>query len=147
MTPLLLLPPSRYFPSHVKTLRMSQSDFSLPSVPPRDYSVKRKYDFTYSGSDQDVGFKSVVLAVAAARRRLLLSLLSVVHSDADAEGWTSAVANDNTVRDTVPSCVSPSRECALQLESCSWVFNRYFIVQWLLLVATTSAITQRNSCK
>lgn len=46
--------PNKYFPPHVKTILMSQSDFSLPIVPPRDYSIPRKYDFTLSGSDQDV---------------------------------------------------------------------------------------------
>jgi len=46
--------PEKHFPPHVKTLLMSQSDFSLPHVPPRDYSVPKKYDFTYSASDCDV---------------------------------------------------------------------------------------------
>merc|ERR1712217_948404 len=46
--------PEKFFPPHVKTLLMSQSDFSLPKYPKRDYSVPRKYDFTYSGSDCDV---------------------------------------------------------------------------------------------
>jgi len=45
---------AKVFPPHVKTLLMSQSDFSLPSFPPRDYTVPRKYDFTYSASDCDV---------------------------------------------------------------------------------------------
>lgn len=44
----------RTFPPHVKLLLMSQSDFQLPNHAPRDYSVPRKYDFTYSGSDQDI---------------------------------------------------------------------------------------------
>jgi len=46
--------PEDHFPSHVKTLLMSQSDFSLPDYPKRDYSKPRKWDFTYSGSDCDV---------------------------------------------------------------------------------------------
>jgi len=46
--------PEKHFPPHVKTLLMSQSDFSLPDFPARDYSVPRKYDFTYSASDCDV---------------------------------------------------------------------------------------------
>jgi hypothetical protein len=46
--------PEKHFPPHVKTLLMSQSDFSLPDFPERDYSVPRKYDFTYSASDCDV---------------------------------------------------------------------------------------------
>jgi len=46
--------PEKAFPPHVKTLLMSQSDFSLPDAPARDYSVPRKYDFTYSASDCDV---------------------------------------------------------------------------------------------
>lgn len=45
---------AKWFPPHVKLLLMSQSDFSLPNHAFRDYSVPRKYDFTYSGSDQDV---------------------------------------------------------------------------------------------
>lgn len=44
----------RQFPSHVKTLLMSQSDFNLPKHSYRDYSVPRKYDFTFSGTDQDI---------------------------------------------------------------------------------------------
>merc|ERR1712039_718012 len=32
----------------------SQSDFSLPDYPARDYNVPKKYDFTFSGSDCDV---------------------------------------------------------------------------------------------
>jgi len=46
--------PEKHFPPHVKTILMSQSDFSLPNYPERDYSIPRKYDFTYSGSDCDV---------------------------------------------------------------------------------------------
>uniref|UniRef100_A0A7S4RY77 Uncharacterized protein n=1 Tax=Alexandrium monilatum TaxID=311494 RepID=A0A7S4RY77_9DINO len=46
--------PEKHFPPHVKTLLMSQSDFSLPIVPARDYSKPKKYDFTYSASDCDV---------------------------------------------------------------------------------------------
>jgi hypothetical protein len=50
----MLHQPEKVFPPHVKTILMSQSDFSLPNVPPRDYSKPKKWDFTYSGSDQDV---------------------------------------------------------------------------------------------
>lgn len=46
--------PEKHFPKHVKTILMSQSDFQLPDFPERDYSVPRKYDFTYSASDCDV---------------------------------------------------------------------------------------------
>jgi len=46
--------PEDHFPPTTKTILMSQSDFNLPKVPFRDYSVPRKYDFTLSGSDQDV---------------------------------------------------------------------------------------------
>lgn len=46
--------PEKHFPPHVKTLLMSQSDFNLPQAPARDYSVPKKYDFTYSASDCDV---------------------------------------------------------------------------------------------
>jgi hypothetical protein len=46
--------PEKVFPKHVKTLLMSQSDFSLPEFPQRDYSTPKKYDFTYSASDCDV---------------------------------------------------------------------------------------------
>jgi hypothetical protein len=44
--------PEKIFPKHVKLLLMSQSDFALP-YPPRRRPPKR-YDFTFSGSDQDV---------------------------------------------------------------------------------------------
>merc|ERR550537_1646506 len=46
--------PEKWFPPHVKYILMSQSDFSLPDAPARDYAIPRKYDFTLSGSDQDV---------------------------------------------------------------------------------------------
>merc|ERR1719453_1039190 len=46
--------PEKHFPPHVKTLFMSESDFNLPNAPARDYSVPKKYDFTYSASDCDV---------------------------------------------------------------------------------------------
>merc|ERR1711957_991776 len=46
--------PDKKFPPSVKTMLMSQSDFSLPSFPARDYSVRKKYDFTFSASDCDV---------------------------------------------------------------------------------------------
>lgn len=44
--------PEKVFPKHVKLLLMSQSDFALPD-PPRQ-KVPKVYDFTFSGSDQDV---------------------------------------------------------------------------------------------
>lgn len=43
--------PGAIFPSHVKLLLLSQSDFSLP---PQGGTMPKKYDFTFSGSDQDV---------------------------------------------------------------------------------------------
>eukprot|EP00930_Biecheleria_cincta_P055411 TRINITY_DN41731_c0_g1_i1.p1 TRINITY_DN41731_c0_g1~~TRINITY_DN41731_c0_g1_i1.p1 ORF type:complete len:568 (+),score=66.52 TRINITY_DN41731_c0_g1_i1:59-1762(+) len=43
--------PETIFPSHVKLLLMSQSDFSLPQ---RAEPVPKIYDFVFSGSDQDV---------------------------------------------------------------------------------------------
>jgi hypothetical protein len=46
--------PEDHFPPKVKTILMSQSDFQLPDFPARDYSVPKKYDFTFSGSDCDV---------------------------------------------------------------------------------------------
>lgn len=39
------------FPPHVKLLLLSQSDFALPAKGP---AMPKKYDFTFSGSDQDV---------------------------------------------------------------------------------------------
>eukprot|EP00729_Bicosta_minor_P014796 gene14796-7959_t len=40
----MMRPPDalKYFPPHVKVLLLSQSDFSLPYPPKRDYSVKKK---------------------------------------------------------------------------------------------------------
>eukprot|EP00929_Paragymnodinium_shiwhaense_P014120 TRINITY_DN122004_c0_g1_i1.p1 TRINITY_DN122004_c0_g1~~TRINITY_DN122004_c0_g1_i1.p1 ORF type:complete len:519 (+),score=54.47 TRINITY_DN122004_c0_g1_i1:43-1599(+) len=47
--------PEKSFPPQVKTILLSQSDFQLPTnYPFRDYSVPKKYDFTYSASDCDV---------------------------------------------------------------------------------------------
>ncbi|CAE7229129.1 unnamed protein product [Symbiodinium necroappetens] len=43
--------PEKIFPPSVKLLLMSQSDFSLPPPQPK---MATKYDFTFSGSDQDV---------------------------------------------------------------------------------------------
>jgi len=44
--------PEKIYPSHVKVLDMSQSDFYLPEVGPH---LPKKWDFTFSGSDQDIG--------------------------------------------------------------------------------------------
>lgn len=46
--------PERIFPAHVKLLLMSQSDFALPRPRPKDMRAEKVYDFTFSGSDQDV---------------------------------------------------------------------------------------------
>ena len=43
--------PEKVFPPDVKLLLMSQSDFALPLKGP---NMPKKYDFTFSGSDQDV---------------------------------------------------------------------------------------------
>lgn len=43
--------PAKIFPPHVKLLLMSQSDFSLPSA---GRPMEKKYDFSFSGTDQDV---------------------------------------------------------------------------------------------
>jgi len=43
--------PEKVFPAHVKLLQMSQSDFSLPGA---EQPVPKKYDFAFSGTDQDV---------------------------------------------------------------------------------------------
>lgn len=43
--------PKNIFPSHVKLLLMSQSDFALPRF---DKEFPKKYDFVFSGTDQDV---------------------------------------------------------------------------------------------
>jgi len=43
--------PEKVFPPHVKLLLLSQSDFALPAKGP---AMPKKYDFTFSGSDQDV---------------------------------------------------------------------------------------------
>jgi len=43
--------PEKVFPPDVKLLLMSQSDFALP---PKGPNMPKKYDFTFSGSDQDV---------------------------------------------------------------------------------------------
>jgi len=69
--------PEKYFPPHVKLLLMSQSDFSLPSAPPHDYAVPRKWDFTYSGSDQ-VSPLPLALPVLGAQvdRKFRLHLMS-----------------------------------------------------------------------
>ena len=40
----------RYFPPHVKLIRMSQSDFNLPDATPRNYTEPRRWDFTYVGT-------------------------------------------------------------------------------------------------
>jgi len=47
----MLREPEKVFPDTVKLLLMSQSDFSLPPPHPE---LPKKYDFTFSGSDQDV---------------------------------------------------------------------------------------------
>ena len=47
----MLREPAKIFPETVKLVLMSQSDFSLPPPQPK---MATKYDFTFSGSDQDV---------------------------------------------------------------------------------------------
>merc|ERR1712232_1127796 len=44
--------PENIFPSHVKVLDMSVSDFYLPDP---GSPLPKKWDFTFSGSDQDIG--------------------------------------------------------------------------------------------
>jgi len=44
--------PENIYPSHVRVLDMSQSDFGLPAA---RQPLPKKYDFTFSGSDQDIG--------------------------------------------------------------------------------------------
>lgn len=44
--------PEEIYPSHVKYLDMSQSDFCLPGA---FEPMEKKWDFTFSGSDQDIG--------------------------------------------------------------------------------------------
>ena len=49
--------PEAHFPAHVKTILMSQSDFALPqisSAKANDLRKNKVYDFTFSGSDQDI---------------------------------------------------------------------------------------------
>jgi len=44
--------PELVYPRHVRVMDMSQSDFALPDV---GEPMEKKYDFTFSGSDQDIG--------------------------------------------------------------------------------------------
>jgi len=67
--------PEKIFPKHVKLLLMSQSDFSLPDEGRR---MEKKYDFVYSGSDQDVHNNCVGWASFAKNWSFMLDSLKVM---------------------------------------------------------------------
>jgi len=56
--------PEKIFPAHVKLLLMSQSDFALPNpeIALARTGVAKKYDFTFSGSDQDAELSRLVIS-------------------------------------------------------------------------------------
>ncbi|CAJ1362940.1 unnamed protein product [Effrenium voratum] len=75
--------PEKVFPPHVKLLLMSQSDFSLPPPGP---AVPKKYDFTFSGSDQDVHNDCVGWSSFAKNWTFVKQALEVMCSEFDIKG-------------------------------------------------------------
>eukprot|EP00808_Paulinella_micropora_P026695 g73551.t1 len=98
--------PDKVFPPHVKTILMSQSDFQLPDVPFRDYSVPKKYDFTLSGSDQDVERDCVGWSSFAKNWSFVKEALVVMCGEFNLTGVLAATMNKKgTKACTVPdSC-------------------------------------------
>merc|ERR1712032_313375 len=98
--------PDSYFPPHVKTLLMSQSDFQLPEFPPRDYSIPRKYDFTLSGSDQDVAHDCVGWSSYAKNWSFVKESLEVMCGEYNMRGvLVATISKDGKKACTIPeSC-------------------------------------------
>jgi len=76
--------PDAYFDPHVKTILMSQSDFNLQG--PMKFGRKqstavKKYDFTFSGTDQDVHRNCVGWSSFAKNWTFVLEALEVMCSD------------------------------------------------------------------
>lgn len=67
--------PEKIYPSHVKVLDMSQSDFSLPDM---QTPFPKKYDFTFSGTDQDVASDCVGWSSFAKNWSFVLQALEVM---------------------------------------------------------------------
>jgi hypothetical protein len=86
------------FPSHVKLLLMSQSDFSLPNHAYRDYNVPRKYDFTYSGSDQDVRHDCVGWSSFAKNWSFVKEALNVMCGEFHLKGVLVATIDKQNVK-------------------------------------------------
>eukprot|EP00039_Didymoeca_costata_P021631 m.2667 g.2667 ORF g.2667 m.2667 type:complete len:484 (-) comp2566_c0_seq1:34-1485(-) len=102
----MLRDPQNYFPKHVKTILMSQSDFSLPPGMVRDYSVPKKYDFTYSGSDQDVRDDCVGWSSFAKNWSFVKQALEVMCGELDMTGVLVATKDKKGIKAcTIPkSC-------------------------------------------
>lgn len=102
----MLHDPEKYFPPHVKTILMSQSDFSLPNGKERDYSIPRKYDFTYSGSDQDVHRDCVGWASFAKNWSFVKEALEIMCGELGMTGvLVATIDKANKKRCTIPkSC-------------------------------------------
>lgn len=79
--------PQKVFPPHVKALLMSQSDFSLPHDEP---STDKLYDFTFSGSDQDVHNDCVGWASFAKNWSFVKQALDVMCGELDMKGVLAA---------------------------------------------------------
>lgn len=97
---------AKTFPSHVKLLLMSQSDFSLPNHAYRDYSVPRTYDFTYSGSDQDVRNDCVGWSSFAKNWSFVKEALNVMCGEFKLKGvLVATIDKQNVKRCSIPkSC-------------------------------------------
>ena len=82
---LTMMPdPDAYFEPHVKTILMSQSDFNLdqPMHFGKTHSTTtKKYDFTFSGTDQDVHKNCVGWSSFAKNWSFVLEALEVMCSD------------------------------------------------------------------
>lgn len=79
--------PERIYPAHVKTLLMSQSDFSLPE---RQAPLPKKYDFALSGTDQDVENNCVGWSSYAKNWTFVLQALDVMCGELNMTGVLAA---------------------------------------------------------
>ena len=112
---LTMMPePGAYFAPHVKTIRLSQSDFYLdpPIAFGKAHNAKRgphqpkTYDFTYSGSDQEVHNNCVGWSSFAKNWSFVLEALEVMCSDEFSLTGVLVASKDKTGK---KACTIPER--------------------------------------
>eukprot|EP00937_MAST-01D_sp_MAST-1D-sp2_P004945 g4945.t1 len=105
----------RVFPPHVKLLLMSQSNFALPAYPPRTDQdrLAAEFDFTYSGSDQDVASDCVGWSSFAKNWTLVKQALAVMCGEYRLRGVLVATKDKTGTR----ACTIPDSCRGLMLQT------------------------------